>query len=197
MPTSTLYNEKELLMNASQGDEAAFTQLYYAYHHKLETYVYRLTTSQETAKEIVQDVFVKIWTRRELLAKVDRFGSYIYVLSRNYTLNCLRQLAKERIRSRDYAISFSEEQQSNAEMGPDPDYYTLIDQAVEELPPQQQKVYLLSRRSGMKQEEIACHMSISRETVKKYLKLATRSIGNYLRAHREPLLILLLVFLAS
>lgn len=193
MGTSTS-DEKELLARVAQGDEAAFTQLFYAYHQKLGAYVFRLTESSEVAEEIVQDVFVKIWTKRALLANVGNFGAYLYVLSRNHTLNCLRQLAKERVKSHGYAMNFHEMYENDADTNPGSDHYVLIDRAVEELPPQQQKVYLLSRRAGLKQEEIACQLSLSRETVKKYLKLATRFVSNYLRAHSNlPLLLMLLL----
>ncbi|GAA4311117.1 RNA polymerase sigma factor [Compostibacter hankyongensis] len=194
MPTSTSDNEKELLMQVTGGDEAAFTQLFHAYHQKLGAYVFRLTGSVDAAEEIVQETFVKVWAKRRLLANVDNFGAYLYMTSRNHALNCLRQQAKERARSYYYVLNYSEIYDEHSSEDPvfGVDRYVLIDQAVAELPPQQQKVYLLSRRAGLKQGEIASRMSLSRETVKKYLKLAVRSISNYLRTHGDFSLIFLL-----
>lgn len=197
MPNSTLNNEKELLDRAAHDDEAAFSQLFYAYHNKLGTYVFRLTQSRETAEEIVQDVFLKIWIDRRKLTTIRHFGAYVYVLTRNQTLNCLRRLAKERVRNRKTLENIKA--YYTADVAPDtaPNYFSLIDKAVDELPPQQQKVYLLSRRERMKYEEIASYMGISRETVKKYLQLATHFITRYLRSHGDLLLIILLVTLFS
>jgi len=190
---STLHNEKELLMLAAQGDEAAFTRLFYAYHNRLGAYIMRLTSSREIAEEIVQDVFTKVWTRRETLHTIENFGSYIYVLSRNRTLNCLRQLAKERIRNSEVVESIKRLYSLNDPADAEPDYYDLIDKAVEALPPQQQKVYILSRREHLRYEEIAGRMNISRETVKKYLKIATRAITSYVRTHGDLLIVFLLI----
>lgn len=185
--------EKDLLSLAAQGDEAAFTRLFYAYQNKLGAYVCRITGSLQLAEEVVQDVFMRIWSKRENLARVDCFGAYLYILSRNHTLNCLRNLAREKARNKQ--ISEDSSALCEASEGPEdsPDYYLLLDQAVDQLPPRQQKAYILSRRERMKYDEIACHMNISRETVKKYLKLATRFITVYIRTHGDLLLMIVLL----
>lgn len=199
MHTSTPYNEKRLLLKASQGDEVAFSRLFYAYHNRLGAYLYRLTGSFETAEEIIQEVFVKVWTNREVLPTIDCFRSYIYVLSRNHALNFLRQLAKERMRKRQIIENLKQqfsESYDNDSTNTSSDYFLLIDQAVEELPPQQQKAYILSKREGLKYEEIAQKMEISRETVKSYLKLATRFVTSYVRTHGDLMSIFLLYLLS-
>lgn len=194
MHTYTEHTEKELLIRIAAGDEVAFTQLFYAYHNRLGAYIMRLTESAETAQEIVQDVFLKIWMKRECLATVERFGPYIYVLSRNHTLNCLRQIAREQTRNRQFAENIKESHEtSDLPEVPAPDYYILIDQAVDELPPQQQKAYILSRQERLKYDEIAQRMNISRETVKTYLKLAIRFITSYVRTHGDALIILSII----
>jgi len=189
--TDTQYNERELLVKTAAGDEAAFTQLFYAYHNKLGEYIMRLTESVETTQEIVLDVFVKVWTKRESLATVERFGPYIYVLSRNHTLNCLRQLSRERMKTKQVVENIEASYRTADPLEASvPDYYNLIDQAIEELPPQQQKAYILSRHERLKYEEIAQRMNISKETVKTYLKLAIRFITGYVRSHRDAVVIL-------
>lgn len=197
MQTATLHNEKEWLMLAAQGDEAAFTRLFYAYHNKLGAYILRLTESHEITEEIVQEVFIKIWTNREKLSAVNRFGSYLYVLSRNHTLNRLRQLAKKRIKERELSEKLKRANEANNSIEPAPDYYQLLDIAVEKLPPQQKKAYIYSRRERLKYEEIASRMNISRETVKKYLQLATRSVANYVRTHADMLMVIIFALLLS
>jgi RNA polymerase sigma-70 factor (ECF subfamily) len=193
LPNSTPHNEKELLIKISQGDEVAFTQLFYAYHNRLGAYVYRLTRSSEVTEEIVQDVFMKIWSNRDALRQVEKFGSYIYVLSRNQTFNQLRRIAREHIR-RKKAMENMENLYPPADTSETPDdYFSLLDEAVDELPPQQQRVYLLSKRERMTYQEIAIQLHISKETVKKHLSLASKFIINYLRSHRDLLILCLLI----
>ncbi len=192
MNNFTVNNEKALLKKVAGGDEAAFAELFNAYHNKLGAYIYGFTASKEATKDIVQEVFLKIWLNRKKLATISRFGTYVYVLSRNHTLNYLRDLAGKRVKEKE-AKKILEGLPSIVEMeerAPDPDYYQLMDQAVEKLPPQQQKVYILSYRKRLKYKEIAQQMGISHETVKKYLKLARYSITNYVRSHSDLLFIL-------
>lgn len=197
MAVSTLHNEKELLILASQGDEPAFTQLFHAYHHRLGSYVLQLTKSNETAEEIVQDVFIKIWTNRESLATVEHFGSYLFVLSRNHAFNCLRQIAREQIRKRKAEESIKKWYENENPLKTEEDYFPILDEAVEKLPAQQQTAYILSRRKRLKYDEIAQRMQISRETVKKYLQLANRFIVSYMRSHGDILMLLVLAALSS
>jgi RNA polymerase sigma-70 factor (ECF subfamily) len=137
------------------------------------------------AEDIVQDVFVKIWEKKEDLAAVERFDSYMYVLARNHALNTLKKLAYDRAKNLEAARSIKTLYHANELTETSSDYYSLLDQAVDELPPQQQKVYILSRHKRLKYNEIAQQMQLSSETVKKYLKLATRSITSYLRTNTE------------
>lgn len=184
------YEEEHLLLQVAGGNDKAFRQLFYTYHQPLAMHVFRLTQSVELAEEIVQDVFLKIWTNRETLTEVRNFRAYLFVVSKNQTLNALRKLAKERDNKKAYekeaAILYY-----NKESEKDSDYYNLIDQAIGQLPPQQQKVYCLSRHNCLKYQEIAQQLNISRETVKKYMQLAIASIGTYVRRNMEAFLLLL------
>lgn len=197
MATSTLHNEKELLILASKGDEAAFTQLFYAYHNKLGSYIWQLTRSHETTEEIVQEVFIKIWTNRVSLATVEHFSPYLFVLSRNHTFNCLRQIAREETRKRKAEENIKKWYEDENPLKTEEDYFPILDEAVEKLPAQQQTAYILSRRKRLKYEEVARQMHISRETVKKYLQLANRFIISYVRSHGDMLMLLVLVIISA
>ncbi|MGN8039022.1 RNA polymerase sigma-70 factor [Chitinophaga sp. 22321] len=173
------------------GDEAAFAHLFHTYHQQLGDYICRITGSITAAEEIVQDAFVKIWTKRHLLSEVDNIRSYLYRLCRNQTLNALRQLAKEKANQNEWRRNT----EGIADEGIDKEsYLRLIDEAVAKLPPQQQKAYLLSRKHDLTHEEIAHQMSISRGTVKKHIQLAVKFITDYVRQHAGMPVIALGIF---
>lgn len=175
------YDENILLPLIAEGDETAFTILFNHWHQRLGDYVFRLTGSMSLAEEIVQDVFVTIWSKRELLVKVNNAGSYIFRLSRNKTLNSLRQTARERVRNAEWIkLSAVTDNEPNLEQ-----FFSLIDEAVEKLPPQQQRAWILSRRDGLIYEEVAHQMQLSRETVKRHIHLSIRFITNYVKQHAE------------
>ncbi|WP_247237773.1 RNA polymerase sigma factor [Telluribacter sp. SYSU D00476] len=180
MPYLTaLKQESEILLQVSQGSERAFAMLFHHYHQRLGVHIYRITKSEELAEEVVQDVFMKIWLNRELLTDIDNFPVYLYVISKNAALNCLKKVAREKVRTVDLDLI------PDAAYAPetsDEDYrYLLIDEAIDRLPSQQRQVYLLSRHERLPYSEVAARMSISKETVKKYLQIATESISSYIR----------------
>jgi len=197
VPLEAIHNEKELLIQVAQSDKRAFAKLFYAYHNQLAEFVLLLTESPEMTEEIIQDVFVKIWMKREDLTDIDRFTAYLFILTRNYTLNCIRKKVNDRKLEQQYSRyigDIGEMQPSHApqDFSGDPDYQALIGRAIQQLPPQQQKAYLLSRTEGLKYAEIAEQMGLSRETVKKYIQWATQSITEFVKTHKEILSFILL-----
>ncbi|AWO01983.1 RNA polymerase subunit sigma-24 [Chitinophaga alhagiae] len=191
MAIKPVHNEPLLLKQVSLGDPEAFAQLFRAYHQPLAEYVHRLTESQEMTEDIVQDVFIKLWMKRETLPELNNFVHYLFILSRNRTFNCLREKANKQVRQMRWASQFEKVTTQDAPP-PEEDYRALIDVAVAQLPPQQQKVYFLSRYQHLKHKEIAAQLGISIETAKKHMKLALRSITQYVRAHINALLLLLI-----
>ena len=182
-------DERALLMQVASGDEIAFRQLFMMHHQQLGGHMLRITNSIELAEEVVQDVFVKIWFTRESLVRVDNFKAYLFVISKNHALNCLKKLAKERAMIR----QLEDADRPNLEVVGTDMYYNLLDEAIDQLPPQQQKVYLLSRHGRLKYTEIADQLELSRETVKKYLQIATVSITEYVHEHLEVMAFLFVV----
>lgn len=187
---SPLYEENEVLRQVAHGDEKAFRFLFNKYHQKLGAHILRLTRSHEMAEEIVQDVFLKIWINRESLTGVQNFQAYLYVMSKNHALNCLKKVASEKMVATDFdEVGFDIE---NEDSGEDNDRYILIDEAIDHLPPQQRQVYLLSRHERLRYTEIAARLNLSKETVKKYLQISSESIRSYIH---KKLVISLLIFL--
>ncbi|RAK02290.1 RNA polymerase sigma-70 factor (ECF subfamily) [Larkinella arboricola] len=185
---SPLHQEHEVLRRIAQGDEKAFAALFDHYHQRLGIHIYRITKSTELAEEIVHDVFLKIWLNRELLGEIENFQAYLFVLSKNAALNGLKKLANEQAR----ITELDADQLQIAETTEDDYRYLLIDEAIDRLPFQQRQVYLLSRHERLSYAEIAERMSLSRETVKKYLQLSTESISSYIRK-RLVISVLLLI----
>ena len=189
----SLSSEKDLLVKVANGDEECFKLLFLKHHQMLGSHIYRLTNSLDLAEEIVQDVFLKIWLSRETLAEVHNIKAYLFVVSKNHTLNCMRKLSKERM-----YIRTSEEKFARDHNGPEAEsdiYHSLLDEAINQLPAQQQKVYLLSRHERLRYTEVAAKLNISKETVKKYLKIASASITEYVQAKYKTAVFLTFVSL--
>jgi len=183
LPDESANSVRTLLLKVAEGDENAFGQLFKTYYNQLGGFIFRITESEPLTQEIVQDVFLKIWINRGSLAELYCFKAYLLVVARNHAFNCLKQIAREKNRKKEWVNTVLHHASNNVEDTTTLDTGNLIDEAVELLPPRQKKVYTLSRRNGMKQEEIARELNISLETVKKHMVLALRFLKNYLRTH--------------
>ncbi|RYY55085.1 MAG: RNA polymerase sigma-70 factor [Chitinophagaceae bacterium] len=188
-------NEQALLKRVANGDESAFSELFYRYQQQVGALVYRLTLSRTLTEEITQDVFLKLWTSRADLNGMDNLAAWLNTVAKNHALNCLRKLVNEKTQQKNWEKSGSviadvmQQQQAFDESGYlREEQFQLINQAVEQLPPQQKKVFLLSRYRKLKYEEIATELNLSRETVKSYLKLATSSISRFVTSRLSQFL---------
>ncbi|MGO1650132.1 MAG: RNA polymerase sigma factor [Sphingobacterium sp.] len=185
-----LLNEREILNAVAKGDQRSFERLFYAYHPKLSVYIYRLTKDYSLTEELVQDVFIKIWKHREMLPNVNRFDQYLFRASRNLTINALRDIASAATKNSKWKAEYQEDE-STTELD---DLSVLLDEAIEKLPKQQKRAFILSRFEKFKYGEIAEQMEISRETVKKYLQLANASIVLHIK-NRIDITTLVIYFL--
>ncbi len=180
MALHRLYHEAALLDDVAKGDERAFAELFHAYYNQLGEFVHSFTRDTEAAAEIVQEVFEKVWINRESLPLVKSFDAYLFILCRNHTLNHVRRQVAER---KNYAAYLRETDSAEemAEATVQWDTHELVERAVQLLPPQQQKVFIL-RQKGLKNPEISRQMNLSVESVKKYQHLAMKFISEFVRA---------------
>lgn len=142
------------------------------------------------AEEITQEIFIKIWASRSELTEINYFNSWLKTLIRNFTYNYLRRIAHEKMIFADIHSNLKTEATVNTMEALE--YKQLLQKAIEQLPAQQKKVYLLSRRDGFKHEEIAQEMNLSINTVKNYMKLALESIRLFLDNHTDAMILLAL-----
>lgn len=183
--------EAYLIGKIADGDEQAFTKLYDRYHQQLGMYLFKITKSPELTQELVHDVFLKTWQNRATLTAIRDFRAYLFVVSKNMAINHLKKMAREFQAWQDLV---HQGDTTGPEVEEANQYTTLLDEAIDQLPPQRKQVYILSKHQRLKYEEIAAQMAISRETVKKHLQSAVRSITNYLKSHVDTTSIWLFYF---
>lgn len=199
MSIKSLLNEKELLQKIADGDQRAFTVLFNHYHHDLFVFSRKLSKSEDVALEIVQDVFLKIWSVRGKLAEMDNFGGYLTRIVRNHSLNVIRQIARREkptlnssINADDFVdtTGFDITQQKLDYN----DTLRVLNEALDTLAPQQRKVYQLCHMEGLKYEEAAQKMGVSIETVRAHMKKALQKIREHFgkNAILYPMLIIAL-----
>lgn len=192
-----IHNENEILDKIASGDARAFTLLFDAYYKHLGDYVFRLTESIEVAEEIVQDVFVKIWSKRQDLSEVERFTDYLFIITRNRTYRFLREKARAHLMQMEWEKQYQEGSSLPDELSPQDELALRIDEIIQQLPPQQKKVYELSRIEHLKHREIAKALNISPETVKKHIMSANKFIKDSFNDKSDFFYMLFLAFIGS
>lgn len=179
------YTEQELLKLVAEGDRNAFTQIYNNYHNKIYSIAYELTESTTVAEEIVQDVFLKIWVKRDSLNEVEHFRAYLFTITRNYVFTALKRIARKEslevsaIQDVPLYDHDTEDRVLNNE------YTRILQAAIDRLPEQQKQVYNLIKKEGLKREEAAAALHLSPETVKTHLAQAMRSVRTYCLARLD------------
>jgi RNA polymerase sigma-70 factor (ECF subfamily) len=194
MSVTPLQNESELLAQIAEGDQRAFAALFKHYHRFLFSFSLRITSSEETASEVVQDVFLKIWLNRQSLSGVRSFGAYLNRMVRNHSLNVVRQQLQIARTTSEFSRSFDERDESTTLQLEYNEVNDLLQAAIEQLSPQQRMVYQLCHQQGLKYEEAAREMNISPQTVNAYMKDALKKIRLHFKKHAivYPLLVLAL-----
>ncbi len=180
MPKMSPQDEKKLLLKIMEGDEEAFCTIFDHYSKFVYSFGYKLVRSTEVAEEIVQDIFLKVWEGRERLWNIDNFGGYLNVLVRNHSFNLLRQLAKTQAVDTHLIADLPVQDYSTED---DIDYretLRILEEVLEALPAHQREVYTLCHLDGLKYEEAASKLNISINTVHYHMKLALKTIREYL-----------------
>jgi RNA polymerase sigma-70 factor (family 1) len=181
--------DNTLLDKVIAGDERAFRVLFDTHRDKLYAYMLRLSNERTTAEDIVQEVFLKIWIGRAQLAGIRNFDAYLFTIARNHAFNLSKQIVYRK------ALLFkitSAQPQSDESTEKDVDFKNLQSLLVKELgklPPQQKKIFTLSRFEGLSNEDIALQQSISIGTVKKHLSLATQTLKAALKDKADIVMI--------
>lgn len=157
----------------SRGDEHAFHLLFDAYQKKLFSYIFRITESREMAQDTVQDIFLKIWSVRAKLPGIDNISAYLHRMARNYAHDGFKKLAKEALVLSELKRQYAETNHPGQQLV-SKEVREYILRLIDQLTPQQRKIYLLSREDGLKHEEIARQLNISVSTVKKHMQDALR-----------------------
>ncbi|MCS3802134.1 RNA polymerase sigma-70 factor [Niastella sp. OAS944] len=164
-------------------DRKEYELLFHQYYQWLCLQACKITEDWHASEDIVQDFFIKCWQNRASLHIKQSFAAFALVSVRNAALNYLK---KESIRSKHETASsatFPGDETLLPVAQPDEtdQLYLQIITAVNNLPEQRKKAFILSRQHNMKYAEVAAELGISVNTVKMHLRLAYQELRNLLK----------------
>lgn len=179
MPEELPYQEKFLLLQIAAGDEKAFKKLFDLYKERFYAVVLKMTRSDEVAKDIVQEVFTNIWSKRESLVDITNPSSYFFTAVYRRVYHHFRKIALER-KLLEAIPAVKESVNTTDEMVLANESSQLISTAISKLPRQQQLVFKLAKQEGLSRADIAQQLQISPNTVKNHLAEALKFIRTFL-----------------
>jgi len=189
-----IYNklsDQELAELLKEGDREAFTEIYDRYAPKVYYQINQIVRNAETAKDLVQDLFITIWNKAGHIKANANLGGYLYIAAQNSVLKYIRD---NRLQV-DYLDSLSElADEITEEQNGDYDIevlYNLIEIEISKLPEKMRTIFELSRRGDLSYKQIAAELGIADNTVKKQVSNALKIIRTNVDKHAQVGLIVI------
>jgi RNA polymerase sigma-70 factor (ECF subfamily) len=172
--------DSEIIRRIRQGDTGQFESLFRSSYVSLVRYAKRLIKDHDTAEEIVQDLFFRIWKDREKIQIESSLNGYLYRAVHNRCLHYLNHIKVVEKYAREIAFNETESNETPGDILNYRDLQAKIAGILERLPEKCGKIFCMSRFEGLKYSEIAHKLSISVKTVE-------ANMGRALKEFRKAL----------
>lgn len=185
-------SDEELLQQIAIGDQNSFNILFQKYWEELFVTAAKVLRDKESARDIVQDVFLSIWKRKSELLITGSLRAYLYTSVRYHCIHFI----KKNITRRDYLVVLTETIVSNTPVDAETEIYIkqlreIVQRTVEGMPVRMKEVYKLSRYEHLTHKQISDHLNISIETVRKHIQHALHFIQVNLPPYISRVIIIL------
>lgn len=174
---------------AFTNDQAAYKELFMLLHSRLKQFAYGILKSQEESEELVSDLFIKVWEKREKLTSIESPLLYFYTSVKNLAFNRLQKHKKEvSLRSEEWFVQISNICQNPEELMMTAEMLKQIKKAVNELPPRCKLIFKLIKEDGLKYREVAELLQLSEKTIEAQMAIALRRLGKgmHLEIYKIP-----------
>lgn len=187
--------DKTLITRFQNGDKDAFTQLYATYSRQLYLNLVRLVKSEELAAELLQDVFIAIWEKRDSIEIQQSFRAYLFRIGENKVTDLFRRARRDKIllskikKIASEHYSYIEEDMIAREDA------AILKKAIETLPPQRRQIFELCKLQGKTYSEVSLQLGISTSTINDHIVKGTKSVREFLYSNKQYSASLLLFIL--
>lgn len=183
--------EKDLIGSLKSGNHSAFEEIYKRYSVNILKRLLRFVKDEEIAVELLQDIFLKLWERRESIDIERPLRSYLFRIAENKIIDFFRRAAHDR-KLLQHLATVSTELCHNTQNAIDlKDGELILQEAINALPPQRRKIFILCKIEGRTYEEVAEMLGISAGTVNDHMVKAGRTVRKYFNTADLALLVLL------
>ena len=177
MRKSRPYNslsDLELVDLLKSGNPDAFAEIYERYFGPLYLHAYKRIKDKDEARDVVQELFSHLWSKRDTLEPRTSFSNYLYTWVRNSILNIIaHKLVEEKYLSSLPVLSDDTESLTDHRVR-ERQLAAIIEKEIEALPPRMKAVFELSRKSNLSYKEIAEKLDLTEQSVRSHVKNALK-----------------------
>jgi RNA polymerase sigma-70 factor (family 1) len=158
------------------GFECEFSRLVKEHEHALQALAFRVTKCEQISKDVVQDVFLKLWEHRKQINGIDNIGAWLYRVTENKLIDYLRKAAADKkLRQKTWTRirEISNETELNLAAK---ESEKILTEGINHLPAQRKLIYRMNREQLLDYNQIAEELRISRHTVKNQIFNALHSL---------------------
>ncbi|NLR60298.1 RNA polymerase sigma-70 factor [Chitinophaga polysaccharea] len=175
--------QEEKISNSARKQQEQFSLLFRQYEHRLYVFACNMVQSELLARDIIQEVFIKLWIKKDDLEGIVNIEQYLYLMVRNKVIDVLRKLANDRKLREEYFRHHQWQENKTMELVEVKEFELALAEAISHLPPQRRIIYQLSQISGMSRDEIARELQLSPHTVKNQLTAALSTLRKFVSNH--------------
>jgi RNA polymerase sigma-70 factor (ECF subfamily) len=188
-----LHTEKELLRKLREGDSFAFEVLFYKYRNKVKGFALKMVPTQVDPEEIVQEVFVKLWLKKELVNPEKDFQSFLFSIAKNLILDHLKSAVNRKLYFVGEHFQHDLMTDESQELTLNDEKEEKLEQLIAEIPERRREIFRLSRFEGLSYKQIAEKLNISENTVDSQIRNALA----FLRKEFQRIMVLLFLYLIN
>lgn len=179
------HNDSILVAEIFKKNEEALEYLYHRYFRRLKGYAYRFVEDEDVAQDVVQECYIKLWEKSEELIGIS-IRSLLFTMVRNRSINFLKKQQRIEKLFSEYIAQLDEDNLYYADFNVyGKEIYSELEQelrkVIDTLPERCKEIFLLSRKEGLKNREIAEKLEISTTAVEKHISRAFKQIEEYLK----------------
>ncbi|MBK1441216.1 RNA polymerase sigma-70 factor [Parapedobacter sp. ISTM3] len=185
------------MLRLKEGDEGAFEIIYRKYSMRVFTYILRLVKSQESAEDVLQEVFVKAWQSHTTIDPAKNYQSFLFTVAKHTVYNFIRKTSLETQIAAYIASQTSELYQHVEEHLYFSESKDAIQRAIDCLPPRRKEVYIRCKIQGLSYQSVAEEFGCSVAVVNAHIVKATKAIKSHIGLTQQTILLAVSLALIS
>lgn len=174
-------DEQSLLLRLRAGDKDAFNELFNRFADPVITYITFRLQDERDAEDILQEVFIKLWHKRNSIEIHTSFKNYLYTVVQNCINDHLRVMKRRKWQTADVLPDTQQDRFQPNDHYQYKQLHQLWKQAIKRLPGQMGKIYVMKNEEALSVKEIASELDLSEQTVKNQLHTASQRIVKILQ----------------